>query len=202
MKMFGYLSMGAIIAVLSLALWTTNHRLDKAHEKIGTQKEQIAQVEAKLKDTKAKAKKVNEANLATIQTCQETNAKNTAQREEAKAKAANAVAKAHGFEKQLSIMRQKYEIATTERRTLDDPLPDSLTGWLCEPAVNCLDRNQAGDSDAGENRASAGRTDQASAHSTANPSTRQLANVYRKTVGSMMICNNRLEQISHLGATQ
>jgi len=196
----GYIAVGmiALVLVLSASLWFTNNRLEKAQEKIVTVRAELAQAKVETDNIRKAAEQVNEDNLKTIATCQEINAQNAAQRDQVKQRADDAVAKVREFERKLKTQEARYEVLSTQLRTIDDPLSGDLTGWLCSPGINCADRNPGGTTGQGSDRAGAQGVDGADTGAATNPSTRRLAEVYRQTVSSLMLCNDRLVRISEL----
>lgn len=189
-------AMIGFVVVLTVTLWITNKRLDHAQTKLGTVKTELAQSLALAKSIRAQARATNLANLQTIAECQAVNAENAAQRENVKLRADTAIAKAREYEKQLKTQEARYEALSTQLLTLDGPLPDDLVGWLCGPGANCADRNKNSDAGPGSYRAGSSGTD--AARTGPAVSTRRLAEVYRSTVNSLMVCNDRLGQIAGL----
>lgn len=197
-KASGYLAVAMLgfVVVLTLALWFTNHRLENAQNKLGTLRAEVTQAQAETASVRKAAQKTNQSNLATIAECQAVNAQNAAQRIEVDDRAKAAIARSREYETQLASQEAKYEALSTQLRTIDGPLSDDLVGWLCSPAANCADRNRNGDAGERGDRAGAAGTDETRTGTTVT--TRRLANVYRQTVGSLMLCNDRLLKISEL----
>jgi len=118
----GYLAvaMGALVLVLSVSLWISNHRLDNAR------------IEAfSLRGQLGLAVSANQTNLDTIKACEAINAVNAAQRQDAANKAMAAELRAAELEQLLiDSMGDTFEPQDTECRKLDEPLPADFIDWL------------------------------------------------------------------------
>ena len=118
----GYIAvaMGALVLVLSVSLWISNHRLDNAR------------IEAfSLRGQLVLAVSANQSNLDTIKACETINAVNAAQRQDAAEKANAAELRAAELEKLLTdSIGDTFEPKDEECHKLNESLPADFIDWL------------------------------------------------------------------------
>lgn len=125
----GYLAvaMATVVLGLTTALWWQDRKLTKVNRGLA-----VSQANTQTALT------VNATIRETLDSCQETNAFNAAQRELAAERADAAVNRADLFEAHVTELLAKQYEPDTECRTLTERLPTDYIDWVCIPGANCI----------------------------------------------------------------